>query len=80
LVDSYQDFGDGDLFENGTQANLNSEMSEKIFTIQKSDSTIVKIIKVYIYEGEENEVWVKTYKRNTSRKWELSGCKGKCKD
>lgn len=77
-VDEYKEYGDGDLLENGKQANLNSEISERIYTIPFENETTVKINLMIIFEGEEKDQWTKTYTKINAGKWELNNCKGYC--
>lgn len=77
-VDAYKEWGDGDLFEEGTQANLNSEMSEKIYTIPVIEQDMIEVKMTMIFEGEEKDQWTKTYTKNDSGNWTLTNCKGEC--
>lgn len=77
-VDEYKEYGDGDLLENGKQVNLNSEISDKIYTIPYENETTVKINLVIFFEGEEIVQWTKIYTKTNAGKWELANCQGNC--
>lgn len=75
-VAKFKDFGEASSDEEGLY--LASDISQKSYLIEIVNNKTIKLRYETYFEGEQSEVWVRTYIREND-KWKQSKCDGECK-
>lgn len=79
-IDTYIDYGSGEYIEEDLSLYLQSDISQKTYTIQILNDTEVNITYILFFEGEGREVWKKTYSVSDQNYWTISQCEGNCEE
>jgi hypothetical protein len=79
LIDTYFDFGAGEYSSEKMEYYLQSDLSQKTYSIRRTDSLQLYIVTLTLFfDGEERKVWDKTYFLNSYNQWVKEKCEGEC--
>jgi len=78
IIDTFTDFGSGEYSEEDMSFYLQSEISQKTYIISILNESQMSLSYILFFDGEEREVWKKTYSINLDHKWSKSKCEGDC--
>jgi len=79
IIDTFTDFGSGEYSKEDMSFYLQSEMSQKTYIISILNESQMSLSYILLFDGEEREVWNKTYSINIDHKWSKLKCEGDCK-
>ena len=70
--------------EEGVVYTRSEAGSQSTYYFRKIGTHEVTVIKTWYHpdfseDGHDEDIWIKTYKRNINNNWELFNCKGECK-
>ena len=76
-IDEYNDFGSGSYSKEEMTFYLESDISQKYYTISIINKSQILVSYMLYFEGEERLIWKNTYSLNNN-KWVKSKCDGDC--
>ena len=57
---------------------LQSDMSQKTYQISILNESQIVVSRILFFDGEERQIWKRTYSMNIDNKWSKSKCEGDC--
>jgi hypothetical protein len=78
IADSYTDFGSGEYSKEEMTLYLQSDISQKTYAIKIINEYQAIVSLIIFFDGEEREIWKKTYSTNGVQKWSKTKCEGDC--
>ena len=79
IVDSYIDYGSGEFSKEDMALYLQSDMSQKTYQISILDEKNIVVTRILFFDGNETQIWKRSYSINIENKWVETKCEGECK-
>ena len=79
IVDNYIDYGSGEFSKEDMALYLQSDISEKTYQISILDETNIVVTRILFFDGNETQIWKRSYSINIENKWVETKCEGECK-
>lgn len=77
-IDNYIGFGSGEYSKEDMALYLQSDLSQKTYTISILNESQIVVSLILFFDGEERQIWNRTYSLNIDNKWSKSKCEGDC--
>ena len=78
IIDTYIDYGSGEYSKEDMALYLQSDLSQKTYTISILNESQIVVSLILFFDGEERQIWNRTYSMNIDKKWSKSKCEGDC--
>jgi hypothetical protein len=78
IIDTYIDYGSGEYSKEDRALYLASDISQKTYTISILNESQIVVSLILFLEGEEHQIWNRTYSMNIDNKWRKTKCEGEC--
>ena len=78
IIDTYIDFGSGKYSKEDMALYLQSDMSQKTYQISILNESQIVVSLILFFDGEERQIWNRTYSMKIDNKWSKSKCEGDC--
>ena len=80
IIDTYIDYGSGEYSKEDMALYLASDISQKTYTISILNESQIVVSLILFFEGEERQIWNRTYSMNIDNKWSKTKCEGDCEN
>lgn len=80
IIDTYIDYGSGEYSKEDMALYLASDISQKTYTISILNESQIVVSLILFFEGEERQIWNRTYSMNIDNKWSKTKCEGGCEN
>ena len=79
IIAVFVDSGEGYISEEEDYVSIRTDAgSERTYKLKKDRNGSVRISLNFFFDGMENEIWQKTYKKYNMNDWRLLSCEGDC--
>ena len=78
IIDTYIDYGSGEYSKEDMALYLQSDLSQKTYTISILNESHIVVSLILFFDGEQRQIWNRTYSMNIDNKWSKPKCEGDC--